>query len=79
MSLLDEISAEVGNMSDEELAVAAAKITERRERAKAAMTPERIQKGKDREKRRRQLNAAIVKAAKAKNLVPGAEPVPAEA
>lgn len=69
MSLLDEISAEVGQMSDEELAAAAAKITERREKAKQAMTPERIQKSKDREKKRRQLNSEILKAAKAKGLV----------
>lgn len=72
MSILDEISAEVGQMTDEQLAEAAAKIQGRRERAKAAMTPERIQKAKDREAKRRKLNSEILKAAKAKGLVPGA-------
>lgn len=68
-SILDEISAEVAQLSDEEIAAAAAQIQARRERAKAAVTPERAQKMKDREKRRRQLQSAILKLAKEKGLV----------
>lgn len=63
-SLLDEINAEVANLSDEEIAAAAQKISARKDRAKASMTEERKQKMKDREKRRRQLDAAILKKAK---------------
>lgn len=70
MSLLDDIAKEVSELSDDEIAAAAAKITERKAKEKARMTPERAQKMKDREKRRRQLNAAILAAAKAKGLVP---------
>lgn len=76
-SILDEIAAEVGQLSDEEIQKAAAAILERKERAKQAMTPERAQKMKDREKRRRQLNSAILAAAKAKGLVPSEAPAPA--
>lgn len=68
-SILDEISAEVAQLSDEEIAKAAQAIQARQARAKAAMTPDRAQKMKDREKRRRMLNSAILKAAKAKGLV----------
>lgn len=70
-SLLDQIASEVSQMSDEDLAVAAAKISQSREKAKARMTPERVQAGKDREKARRQKNAAILKLAKEKGLVSG--------
>lgn len=74
MSLLDDIAKEVSELSDDEIAAAAAKITERKAKEKARMTPERAQKMKDREKRRRQYNAAVLAAAKAKGLVPAAEP-----
>lgn len=70
MSLMDEISLEVSALSDEDLAKAAAEIQAAKDRAKANMTPERIQKMKDREKRRRDLNKAILAAAKAKGLLP---------
>lgn len=71
-SLLDDIATEIGQLSDEEIAEAAAKIQASKDKAKAAMTPERVQKMKDREKKRRLLNAAILKAAKDKGLVAGA-------
>lgn len=69
MSLLDDISAEIGQLSDEDIAKAAAQILERKEKAKAAMTPERAQKMKDREKKRRQYNSELLKVAKAKGLI----------
>lgn len=70
-SILDDIAKEVAELSDEELAKAAAAIQERKAKEKARMTPERQQKMRDREKRRRQTNAAILAAAKAKGLVAG--------
>lgn len=72
MSLLDDIAKEVSELTDEQIAEAAAKIVARKATEKARMTPERAQKMKDREKRRRQLNSAILAAAKAKGLVPDA-------
>lgn len=63
-SILDDINTEVSNLSDEEIAAAAAKISARKDRAKASMTDERKQKMKDREKRRRQLDKAILDRAK---------------
>lgn len=77
-SLLDEIAGEISQLSDAEIAEAAAKIQAQKDRAKAAMTPERAQKMKDREKKRRLLNAEILKLAKAKGLVPGAAAPAAE-
>lgn len=72
-NILDEITKEVNELSDEQLAEAAAQILERqraqRERAKSSMTPERAQAMKEREKRRRQTNAEIVRLAKEKGLV----------
>lgn len=69
-SILDEITAEVAQLSDEEIAKAAASIVERKAKAKAAMTPDRAQKMKDREKKRRLTQSAILKLAKEKGLVP---------
>lgn len=69
-SLLDEIAAEVSQMSDDDIAAAAQKITAQREKAKLRMTPESAQKMKDREKQRRLRNAQILKLAKEKGLVP---------
>lgn len=68
-SMLDQISAEIAELSDEELAAAAQKIQARNDAARQRMTPERKQKMKDAEARRRKLNAAILKAAKEKGLV----------
>lgn len=76
MSILDDISAEVAQLSDEEIAKAAAQIQARNDRAKASMTPDRVQKMKDREKRRRALNSAILKAAKEKGLLVGTAATP---
>lgn len=73
-NLLDEISQEVANLSDEELAQAAQAIQARKTKEKARMTPERAQKMKDREKRRRLLNSQILKAAKEKGLVKAEAP-----
>lgn len=75
--LLDQIEAEIGALSDQEIADAAAQIQARKDRAAQAMTPERKQKMKDREKLRRLKNAAILKVAKEKGLV-GAPATPAE-
>lgn len=69
-NILDDIATEVSQLSDEEIAAAAAQIQARRQKAAASMTPERKQKMKDREKRRRQLNSAILKAAREKGLLP---------
>lgn len=68
-SILDEINAEVAQLSDEEIAKAAAQILESRERAKGRMTPDRKQKMRDQEKKRRETQKAILAAAKAKGLV----------
>lgn len=68
-SILDEISEEVANLTDEEIAQAASQIQARRDREKARMTPDRAQKMKDREKRRRLLNKRIMEVAKQKGLV----------
>lgn len=68
-SILDEISEEVANLTDEEIATAAAQIQARKEREKLRMTPDRAQKMKDREKRRRLLNKRIMEVAKQKGLV----------
>lgn len=76
--LLDQIEAEIGALSDQEIADAAQQIQARKERAAAAMTPERKQKMKDREKQRRLKNAAILKLAKEKGLLHTA-PVAGEA
>lgn len=72
-SILDEISAEVAQLTDEEIAAAATQIQARKDREKARMTPDRAQKMKDREKRRRLLNKKIMELAKAKGLVPQAQ------
>ena len=72
-SILDEITAEVSQLTDEEIAQAAAKIQERQAAARARMTPETKQKMKDREKRRRLTNQAILKLAKEKGLVAQAQ------
>lgn len=77
MTLLDEIAKDLSELTDEQIAEAAQKILARQAKTKAAMTPDRIQKGKDREKRRRALNSAILKAAKEKGLVAAAA-VPVE-
>lgn len=71
VSLLDQINAEVAALSDEEIAKAAQAIQARKDREKARMTPATKEKMKEREKKRRQLNAAILKAAKEKGLVGG--------
>lgn len=68
-SILDEISEEVANLTDEEIAQAATAIMARKDREKARMTPDRAQKMKDREKRRRMLNKRIMEVAKQKGLV----------
>lgn len=72
-SILDEIAAEVGQLTDEEIATAAAAIQAKKEKAKLSMTPERAQKMKDREKKRRLTNSAILKLAKEKGLLPSTE------
>lgn len=72
-SILDEISAEVAQLSDDEIAKAAAAILERKSREKARMTPDRKEKMKLAEKRRRVTNQEILKLAKAKGLVPAAQ------
>lgn len=71
-SILDEISAEVANLTDEEIAAAAAQIMASREKAKARMTPESKEKMKQREKKRREMQKAILALAKQKGLVPQA-------
>lgn len=68
-SLLDEISAEVAQLSDEEIAKAAQAIQARKEREKARMTPDAKQKMKDREKRRRLVAKEVLRIAKEKGLV----------
>lgn len=78
MTLLDDIQKEISELSDEQIAEAASKIVARKQREKARMTPDKKEQMKQRETRRRQLNAAILKAAKEKGLVP-AEPAAAEA
>lgn len=70
-SLLDQINEEVAALTDEEIAKAAAAIQARKEREKARMTPDAKEKMKQREKKRRQLNAQILKVAKEKGLLPG--------
>jgi hypothetical protein len=75
MSLLDDIAAEVSQLTDEEIAAAAASIMARKTKEKARMTPERIQAGKDREKKRRMTNAAILALAKEKGIVPASPAV----
>lgn len=72
-SILDEISAEVSQLTDEEIAQAATQIQARKDREKARMTPDRAQKMKDREKRRRLLNKEIMRIAKEKGLVAQAQ------
>lgn len=72
MSMLDDINKEIGELSDAELAEAAAKISASQEKAKASMTPERKARMKEREAFRRKKNAAILALAKQKGLVPGA-------
>lgn len=67
-SLLDDISAEIAALSDQEIAEAAKQIQARKEKEKARMTPDRKEQMKEREKRRRLKNAEILKAAKAKGL-----------
>lgn len=73
MSILDEIAAEVAQLSDEEIAKAAQAIQARKVREKERMTPDRAQKMKDREKKRRLTNKAILMLAKQKGLLPQAE------
>lgn len=72
MTLIDDISKEVSELSDADIAAAAAQILERKAKEKARMTPDRAAKMKEREKHRRLLNSAILKAAKEKGLVPTA-------
>lgn len=72
MALLDEVQAEVNQLTDEQIAEAAQKLIARQQAQRAAITPERAAKAKEREKRRRMLNSEIVKLAKAKGLVPAA-------
>lgn len=67
-SILDEIAQEVEALSDDEIAKAAAAIQARKATEKARMTPERQQKMRDREKRRRELNKAIMLAAKKRGI-----------
>lgn len=74
MSLLDDVQSEVSKLSDAEIAEAAQKIQARQQKARASMSPDRVQKQKDREKHRRALNSAILKAAKAKGLVAAEAP-----
>ena len=74
MSVLDEITKEVSQMTDEQIAEAAAKLLAQQERAKQRMTPERKQAMREREARRRKLNQAILREAKAKGLVGTATP-----
>lgn len=69
MSILDEISAEVAQLSDEEIAKAAEAIQARKAKEKAKMTPEKKEAMKERERRKRAFNKAVLEAAKAKGLV----------
>lgn len=69
MSILDEIVAEVGNLSDDEIAVAAQAIQARKEKERAKMTPERKEQMKQREQRKRALNREILRLAKEKGLL----------
>lgn len=73
-SLLDQIAGEVNAMSEEDIRKAAEKILERTAKARlAANSPERKQKMLDQAKLRRQKDAAILKLAKERGLVPQAE------
>lgn len=69
MGILDDINAEVAQLSDEELTKAAAAIMERRDKAKAAVTPERKAKARAQDKARRDKASAILKLAKERGLV----------
>lgn len=68
-SILDEINAEVAQLSDEEIAKAAASILQGRERAKSRMTPDRKENMRQQEKKRRERQKAILAMAKQKGLV----------
>ena len=72
-NILDEIAAEVAQLSDDEIAQAAQAIQARKLREKAKMTPDRKERMKERERRKRLLNKAILQLAKDKGLVQQAE------
>lgn len=72
-SILDEVAAEVANLSDEEIAAAAAKIDAQRRKQRQSMTEERKAKMKAAEQKRRAVKSAILKLAKEKGLLPQAE------
>lgn len=73
MTLLDDIQTEVSQLSDEDIAKAAAEIQAKREAAKARVTPDQKNRMKEREKHRRLRNSAILQLAKQKGLVPATE------
>ncbi len=73
MSILDDIAAEVAQLTDAEIAATANALLARKERDKAKMTPDKKQQMKDREKRKRLLNKEIMKLAKAKGFIADAE------
>lgn len=74
MALLDDIANEVSQLTDEQIAEAANAILARKAKEKGRMTPDRVQKMKDREKARRTRNQEILKLARAKGIVPPAPP-----
>lgn len=74
MSLLDDITKEVSQLSDEEIAKAAATIQARRqEQRQKQNTPERRAKMKAREQHKRAVNKEILRIAREKGLLQTAE------
>lgn len=74
MSLLDDITKEVANLSDEEIAKAALAIQAKRaDQRQKQNTPERRAKMKQREQRKRAVNKEILRIAREKGLLATAE------
>jgi hypothetical protein len=72
-NIMDEIAQEVAQLTDEEIARAAAAIQQRRAKAKAAMSPDRKERMKERERRKRLLQKAILQLAREKGLLAEAQ------